>query len=92
MIASFKDEETRTVFLTGSSRRFGKTARSAARRLAEIDFAQDVSDLRYPPGNRLEQLKGDRLGQWSIRVNDQFRVCFTWDGKDAREVELVDYH
>ncbi len=57
-----------------------------------IDYAGAVEDLKNPPGNRLEKLKGGRKGQWSIRINDQFRVCFLWDGKDAWEVEIVDYH
>lgn len=64
----------------------------AARRLGDIDAAGDVTELRNPPGNRLEQLKGDREGCWSIRINDQFRVCFEWNGKDALNVEVVDYH
>jgi len=92
VIVSFKDEEARQVFLTGKSRRFATIARSAARRMADIDFAHDVAELKQPPGNRLERLKGDREGQWSIRVNDQFRICFVWNGKDAENVEIVDYH
>lgn len=92
MIQSFADDDTRTVFLTGKSRRWASIARVAARRLQAVDFASAVEDLRDPPGNRLEKLKGDRAGQWSIRINDQFRVCFRWDGKDAWDVEIVDYH
>lgn len=61
-------------------------------KLLQIDAAASLNDLRIPPGNRLEQLKGDRAGQWSIRINDQWRICFTWDGRDAYEVEIVDYH
>jgi proteic killer suppression protein len=64
----------------------------AARRLLAIDFAHAVEDLRQPPGNRLEMLRGDRDGLWSNRINDQFRVCFRWDGQDAWDVEIVDYH
>ena len=92
MIQSFADEETEAVYLTGKSRRWGKIARIAARRLQAIDFASAIEDLVNPPGNRLEKLKGDRRGFWSIRINDQFRVCFRWDGKDAWDVEIVDYH
>ena len=92
MIQSFAEAETEAVFLRGTSRRWSSIARVAARRLQALDFASAVEDLRNPPGNRLERLKGDRAGQWSIRINDQFRVCFLWDGKDAWEVEIVDYH
>ena len=92
MIQSFADKETEAVYLTGKSRRWGKIARIAARRLQAIDFASAIEDLLNPPGNRLEKLKRDRRGWWSIRMNDQFRVCFRWDGKDAWDVEIVDYH
>lgn len=92
MIQSFADKETETVYLTGKSRRWGKFARVAARRLQAVDFASAIEDLMNPPGNRLEKLKGDRKGWWSIRINDQFRVCFRWDGKDAWDVGIVDYH
>lgn len=92
MIAHFKNEETRQVFLTGRSRKFGAIARVAARRLGALDFAICLDDLRDPPGNRLEKLRGDRSGQFSLRINDQYRVCFTWQGSDAKDVEIVDYH
>lgn len=92
MIQSFADAETREVYLTGKSRRWSNIARLAARRLQAIDYASAIEDLREPPGNRLEKLKGDRKGQWSIRINDQFRICFRWDGKDAWDVEILDYH
>lgn len=92
MIQSFADTETEAVFRTGKSRRMGQIARIAARRLQALDFASALEDLKNPPGNRLEKLKGDRKNQWSIRINDQFRVCFSWDGKDAWDVEIVDYH
>ena len=92
MIQSFADPETRALFLTGASRRWGGVARMAVRRLQAIDYASAAEDLKDPPGNRLEKLKGDRKGQWSIRINDRFRVCFRWDGKDAWDVEIVDYH
>ncbi len=92
MIQSFADRETEAIFLAGTSRRWGSIARTAARRLQALDFASAIEDLLQPPGHRLEKLKGDRKGQWSIRINDQYRVCFRWDGKDAWEVEIVDYH
>lgn len=92
MIQSFGDSETRALFLAGGSRRWSSMARIAVRRLQAIDFACAVEDLKDTPCNRLEKLKGDRRGQWSIRINDQFRVCFRWDGKDAGDVEIVDYH
>ena len=92
MIQSFADEETERVYLTGKSRRWGKIGRIAVRRLQAVDFASAIEDLVNPPGNRLEKLKGDRKGWWSIRINDQYRVCFRWDGKDSWEVEIVDYH
>jgi len=92
VIRSFADEETENVYLTVSSRRFGNIAKAAARKIRAVDFAVAVEDLRSPPGNRLEKLRGERDGYYSIRVNDQFRICFRWDGKDAWEVELVDYH
>jgi proteic killer suppression protein len=92
MIQSFADHETEAVFLTGKSRRSAEIARVAARRLQAIDFASAIEDLRNPPGNRLEKLKRDRDGQWSIRINDQYRICFRWDGNDAWDVEIVDYH
>jgi toxin HigB-1 len=92
MIQTFADTETEAVFRTGKSRRLGELARLAIRRLQAVDYASAIDDLRQPPGNRLEKLKGDRKGQWSIRINGQFRVCFRWDGKDAWDVEIVDYH
>jgi toxin HigB-1 len=58
----------------------------------QLDLAQNLNDLRAPPGNRLEQLRGDRNGQWSIRINDQFRVCFAWTPEGPEDVEIVDYH
>jgi toxin HigB-1 len=92
VIQSFADHETPTLFLSGKSRRWADIARAAARRLQAVDFATAIEDLRNPPGNRLEKRKGDREGQWSIRINDRFRICFRWDGKDAWDVEIVDYH
>jgi len=72
--------------------RFANIERSALRKLKQIDLARCIEDLRAPPANRLEQLRGDRAGQWSIRVNNQFRICFRWTGADAEDVEIVDYH
>ncbi|MCH2394106.1 MAG: type II toxin-antitoxin system RelE/ParE family toxin [Oceanibaculum sp.] len=66
--------------------------RIARRKLRMLDAATALEELRVPPGNRLEALKGDRAGQYSIRINDQWRICFVWDGDGAREVEIVDYH
>ena len=92
MIQSFADAETEALFLTGKSRKWGNIARIALRRLQAVDFASAIEDLQNPPGNRLEKLKGDRKGQWSIRISGQYRVCFRWDGKDAWDVGIVDYH
>ncbi len=92
MIVSFKDDETRSVFVTGRSKQFGNIARAAARRLGQLDFATSLDDFREPRGKRLEALKGNRKGQHSMRINDQFRVCFVWTGSDALSVEITDYH
>jgi len=92
MISSFKDKETRTLYETGTSRRFASIARIALRKLDMIAAATKVETLRVPPGNMLEPLGGDRKGQWSIRVNKQWRVCFRWVGTNAEDVEIVDYH
>ena len=80
VIRSFGDKETKTLFET------------AKRKLDRIDLAAKLENLRVPPGNRLEVLKGDREGQFSIRINDQFRICFLWEEECAEEVEIVDYH
>jgi len=92
VIVSFKNDETRKIFETAKSRKFGNIARVAARRLGDLSFAERLEDLRNPPGNRLEKLKGDRAGQYSLRINDQFRVCFRWLDDGAHDVEIVDYH
>ena len=92
MIRSICDGETRTLWLTGKSRRFAAIAKAALRKLDQIDASVAIEDLKAPPGNRLEKLKGDRTGQWSIRINDQWRVCFRWENGDAWDVEIVDYH
>lgn len=93
MLRSFADEETETIWQGVRSRRLPPEIQEAARRkLRMLNNAQDLRDLRSPPGNRLEALKGDRRGQHSIRVNQQWRVCFRWRDGDAYEVEIVDYH
>ena len=92
MISSFKDKDTRALYETGACRRFSAIVRVALRKLDMIAAATRVETLRVPPGNRLEALSGDRAGQWSIRINDQWRVCFKWNGSNAEDVEIVDYH
>ena len=92
MITSFKDDETRRLHETGSSRRFSAIARVALRKLIQLDAAGELSDLRVPPGNRLEALQGNLAGRYSIRINNQWRLCFRWDESDASEVEICDYH
>ena len=93
MIKSFRDVETEKVFRREFSRRLPHDIQAAAlRKLRMLANAHDVADLRSPPGNRLERLGGDRTGQYSIRVNDQWRICFLWKGGDAHEVEICDYH
>ncbi len=78
--------------MTGRSRQFGALARVAVRKLTQIDLVQILEDLSVPPGNRLEALEGDRKGQHSIRINDQFRICFRWEPDGVYDVEIVDYH
>ncbi len=92
MINSFADNDTRTLFELGRVRKWANIERQALRKLVQLDLAQNLSDLRAPPGNRLEALSGNRKGQWSIRVNDQFRICFRWAENGPVDVEIVDYH
>ena len=92
MIRSFRDRDTELLFHREASRRWAAIARVALRRLRLLNRAVTLDDLRVPPSNRLEALKGDRAGQYSIRVNDQYRICFRWEAGDARDVELTDYH
>jgi proteic killer suppression protein len=92
MIVSFKNEQTREIYETGRSRKFGNVVRQVIRRLNDLDIATKLNDLRASPGNRLEKLQGERAGEYSIRINDQFRICFRWEKDGAHEVELVDYH
>ncbi len=93
MIKSFRDAETQRVFGRRQSRRLpADVQRRAYKKLLILDAAERLQDLRVPPGNRLEQLSGDRAGQYSIRINDQWRICFQWQDGDAEEVEICDYH
>jgi toxin HigB-1 len=93
MIRTFGDRETEKVFRRQSRTKFAQAvARAALRKLLILDAAESLVDLRIPPGNRLEKLAGNRLGQYSVRVNDQWRVCFRWHDGDAYDVEIVDYH
>jgi toxin HigB-1 len=92
LIRSFKCGDTEALFLTGGSARFRAIEHVACRKLDYLDAAVSLSDLHAPPGNRLESLKGDRVGQYSIRINRQYRICFIWRADVAHEVEIVDYH
>lgn len=93
MIRSFKSKETQKVFSrTGSRKLPGDIQQVALRKLKMLNRSKSLSDLRVPPANRLERLKGERAGQYSIRINDQWRICFRWDRGDAHDVEIVDYH
>jgi len=93
VIRSFADGETEKVFRRERSRLLPPgVQRRAHRKLLLVHAAEHVADLRVPPGNRLERLKGDRKGQHSIRINDQWRICFRWAGGDAFDVEITDYH
>ena len=92
MIKSFADRDAKLILDTGRSRRYAGLERSIRRKLLALQAARLLEDLTVPPGNRLEALKGDRRGQHSIRVNDQYRICFRWEDPDAHEVEIVDYH
>lgn len=93
MIHTFASSETEHFFATGKSRRLPQDIlKRAAMRLTQLDGATCLDDLRIPPSNRLEALAHDRAGQWSIRINDQWRVCFRFENGDAYDVEIVDYH
>lgn len=93
MITSFACRETQRLFDRQPSRRLPTTIqRIAQRKLEMLNAAETLDDLRIPPANRLEKLAGRRRGQYSIRINDQWRVCFAWDGQNATDVEIVDYH
>ena len=93
MLRSFRDRETERLFERERSRRLpSEIQRAAQRKLAVLDAAGALDDLRIPPGNRLEKLSGDRKGQHSIRINDRWRICFRWKDGHAHDVEIVDYH
>ena len=93
MIKSFRDRDTERLFQRRPARKLGANVqRTALRKLRMLDAATVLDDLRLPPGNRLEKLKGDRAGQHSIRINQQWRICFRWRSGDAYDVEIVDYH
>jgi len=92
MIQSFKYSDTEALFNGRRVARFVNFERAALRKLEQLDLALSIEDMRSPPGNRLEALKGDRTGQWSVRINDQWRVCFRFENGNALNVEIVDYH
>jgi proteic killer suppression protein len=92
MIKSFKCADTESLSKGVRVKRFVNIATIARRKLRQLEIAGRLEDLRIPPGNRLEALKGDRAGQYSIRINDEWRVCFHWTKAGAEDVEIVDYH
>jgi proteic killer suppression protein len=92
VIASFRDTDTESLAQGRRVRRFQAVETVARRKLRQLEIAGRLDDLRVPPGNRLERLRGDREGQHSIRINDQFRVCFHWTEAGPADVEIVDYH
>ena len=92
MIRSFRSRDTEALFNDLGVPRFRSIERVARRKLLYLHRARRLEDLRVPPGNRLEGLKGDRKGQYSIRINDQWRICFAWKDGDAYDVEIIDYH
>ena len=93
MIKTFNNDETQKIYQRQRSRKLPSDIQQVAlRKLRMINNAVSITDLRVPPANRLEKLSGNRAGQWSIRINDQWRVCFRWKDSDAYEVEIADYH
>jgi proteic killer suppression protein len=92
VIASFSDKDTQALFEDRPVRRFGAIERVARRKLLFLNQARRLDDLAALPGNRLEKLSGDRKGQHSIRINDQWRICFRWKAGEAHDVEIADYH
>jgi proteic killer suppression protein len=93
VIRSFKDKETQKLFMGRRSRAVsGQAVRRAQVKLAQLDQVESVEELEVPPGNRLHALGGDREGQWAIRINDQYRICFRFESGDAYDVEATDYH
>lgn len=93
VIRNFKDKEAELIYNGFYSKKLPNTIQKMAlRKLIMIDNAKDVNDLKVPPGNHLEQLKGNRLGQYSIRINDQYRICFIFKDNDFYNIEIIDYH
>ncbi|OQC07518.1 MAG: Toxin HigB-1 [Candidatus Hydrogenedentes bacterium ADurb.Bin101] len=92
MILSFKCDDTKALAEGRRVRKFASIAKVARRKLRQLEIAGRIDDLRVPPGNHLESLKGDRAGQFSIRINDRWRICFVWTDTGATKVEIVDYH
>ena len=93
MIRSFRDKDTERIWRGRQSRKFpGDIQDRSLRKLRQLDASLTLEDLRNPPGNHLEPLRADRAGQWSIRINDQWRICFQWSEGEAYDVEIVDYH
>lgn len=93
MIKTFADKQTQLLYTTGNSKRFpADLLARAVRRLEYIDLVTSIDDLKVPPSNRLHPLKGDRLGQHAIAINDQWRICFRWQDGDAFDIEITDYH
>jgi toxin HigB-1 len=92
MVKSFRDHATERLWMGGFVRQFSVIERQAVRKLDMLHHARDLSDLRAPPANRLEALGGNRKGQYSIRINDQWRICFRWTREGPERVEIVDYH
>ena len=92
MVKGFRCADTRALFETGKSKRFSNVTKVATRKPAQLDAASNLEFLRSPPGNLPEALAGDRKGQYSIRVNDQFRLCFRWTAEGPTDIEMADYH
>lgn len=92
MIKTFKCKDTEALFQGKRVARFAQIERAALRKLEQLDLAEAIEDMRAPPGNRIEPVKGDRLGQWSVRINAQWRACFRFENGAAWDVEIVDYH
>jgi proteic killer suppression protein len=92
VIRSFRDKDTEAIFQQRRVLAFQQIAGVALRRLVQIDSAEELRDLASPPANRLETLKGSRVGQYSVRINDQYRICFRWNNGHAFDVEITDYH
>jgi toxin HigB-1 len=92
MIRSFASRDTEKLFLLEHVRQWSSIERVALRKLTQLNLAASLADMRSPPGNRLEALSGDRKGQWSVRINDQYRLCFVWGDEGPENVEIVDYH